>query len=127
METRKLDKWLHVLIYFLSSHCFWHSLLHLKIANIHFHVVTLQVFFPSNSLQLVNDCKNLVLNWVMKLNLFTQTPLKIFPFYSLIILTLWFRYLQIRNSKIPRKIQEKCISQWIENLNFNKFSLQCLP
>ena len=78
-------------------------------------------FFLSNSLQAVNGCKNSVLNWVMRLNLLTQTPLKIFPFYSLIILTLWFRYLQTRNSKIPRKTEEKCISQWTANLNFKNF------
>ena len=78
-------------------------------------------FFPSSSLQPVNGCKNSVLNWVMKLNLLSQTPLKIFPFYSLIILTLWFRYLQTQNSKIRRKTQEKCISQWIANLNFKNF------
>ena len=42
----------------------------------------------------------------MKLNLFTQTPSEDCPFYSPIILPLWFRYLQTRNSKIPRKIQE---------------------
>ena len=79
-------------------------------------------FFPSNSLLPVNGCKNSVLNWVMKLNLFTQTPSKNFPFYSLIILTLWFRYLQTRSSKIPRKTQEKCISQWLGHLHANKQS-----
>ena len=78
-------------------------------------------FFPSSSLQPVNCCKNSVLNWVMKLNLLSQIPLKIFPLYSLIILTLWFRYLETRNSKIRRKTQEKCISQWTANLNFKNF------
>ena len=60
--------------------------------------------FPSTFLQPVNGSKNSILNWViMKLNLFMlflfflfcfETPLKDFPFYSLILLTLCFRYLQ---------------------------------
>ena len=57
--------------------------------------------FPHAFLQLVNGSKNSILNWVMKLSLFMcffffffETPLKGFPFYSPIILALWFRYLQ---------------------------------
>ena len=40
----------------------------------------------------------------MELNLFIQKLLKDFPFYSAIILTLWLRCLQMRNSKIPSKM-----------------------
>ena len=57
--------------------------------------------FPSTFLQPLNGSKNSILNGVTKLNLLMfffffvfETPLKDFPFYSTILLTLWFRYLQ---------------------------------
>ena len=86
--------------------------------------------FPNTFLQLVNDSKNSILNWVIKLNLFMcfcsffvfETPLKDFPFYSSILLTLWSKYYRKesymylssqlffktpnRTLKITRKIQE---------------------
>ena len=109
--------------------------------------------FPRSYLQLVNSSKNSILNWFMKLSIYLnisscvffvffvfETPLKDFLFYSPIIFTLWFRYLQtqIKEScmylshqlffktpyetlKIPRKIQEKCIFQQYADLNFKNF------
>ena len=59
--------------------------------------------FFKHFLQLVNGSENSILNWVtMKLNLFVvvffffcfETPLKYFPFYFHILLTLCFRYLE---------------------------------
>ena len=56
--------------------------------------------FPSTFLQPVNSSKNSILNWIIKLNLFMYIffvkPLKDFPVYLLILLTLWLRYLQTR-------------------------------
>ena len=43
-EKRKLDKWPHFSIYFLSSNCLWHSFVHLKIVKIHFHGVPSLVY-----------------------------------------------------------------------------------
>ena len=61
--------------------------------------------FPNNFSQPVNGCKNSILNWVIKLHhvsffLFVFViPLKEFPFYSPILFTLWFRYLQTRKKE----------------------------
>ena len=49
--------------------------------------------FPKTSLKPVNISKNSSLNWAMKLN-FPTCFFFLFPFYSSILLTLWFRYLQ---------------------------------
>ena len=75
----------------------------------------------------------------MKLNLFMfffkifEKPLKDFLFYSPIILTLWFRYLQTRIKescmylssqlffKTPHETQEKSIFQRTADLNFQDF------
>ena len=66
--------------------------------------------FPSPFLQLVNSSKISSLTWVMKLNQLIffpsffvfETPLKDFLYYSPIILTFWFRYLQT-------SIKESCL------------------
>ena len=88
-----------------------------------------------------NGSKNSILNWVMKLSLFMffvfffgfETPLKDFQFYSYILLTLRFRYLQTRIKesciylsgqiffKSLRKIQEKCFLS--ADLDFKNFNL----
>ena len=111
--------------------------------------------FLSTFLQLVSGSKSSILNWVMKLNLFIfffffffvlETSLKDFPFYSPILLTLWFTYIQTRikesymhlsgqlyfktpsRTKIPRKFQEKCIfQQSVGDPNFKKFSIWYVP
>ena len=104
--------------------------------------------FQSTSLQPVNGSKNSILNWVMKLNLFMffflfvfKTPLKDFPCYPSIILTLQLRYLQkCKNEscmyvssqlffKTPHetlKFQEKFIFLQTAELNLKKFFIQCL-
>ena len=72
----------------------------------------------------------------MKLNLFMgffffgfEMPLKVFPFYSPIILTLWFRYLPTRVKEVcvfhllsQLKFQEKCFFQLPADLNFKNFT-----
>ena len=101
--------------------------------------------FPSTFLQPVNGSKNSILNRVMKFNLFMcfffffvfETPLNDFPFYSPILLTLWFRYLQTRIKesrmylssqlffKTPNKtlkFQEKYILQRSTDLNSKNIS-----
>ena len=57
--------------------------------------------FPTTSLQPVNISKNSNLNWAMKLN-FSTCLFFLFPCYSPIHLTLWFRYLQTQ-------IKESCV------------------
>ena len=76
-------------------------------------------FFPSNSLQPVNGCKNSILNWVMKLNLLTLNPWKLF--HSIHLLFLLFDFDTYKHETL--KFQEKCISQWTANLNFKNFLL----
>ena len=64
--------------------------------------------FISTFLQSLSGGKNSILNWVIQLDHFMyfffvfETPLKDFPFYSPILLTLWFRYFEAR-------IKESCI------------------
>ena len=71
----------------------------------HFSLIFINTYkpgiFPTTSLKPVNISKNSSLNWAMKLNLSTCFFF-LFPFYSLIILTLWFRYLQTQ-------IKESCM------------------
>ena len=68
--------------------------------------------FPNTFLQPVNGGKSSILNCVMKLFMFFfffifKKPLKDCPFYSPILLTFWFRYLQtlIKESCIYLSIQ----------------------
>ena len=101
--------------------------------------------FPSTFLQLVSSSKKSILSWVMKLDFFNfffffvfETPLKDFPFYSPILLTLWLGNLQTGIKEIcmylssqpffktphwTLKFQEKCVSQQSAGLHFKVFPL----
>ena len=67
--------------------------------------------FSNHFVQPVNSSKKSILNLVKKLNFIhlffffffvLEIPLRDFPFYSSVLLTLWFRYLQTR-------IKESCM------------------
>ena len=70
--------------------------------KINFFLYIVAGIFSSAFLQEVKSSYNSILNWVMKLHLFicmcmyifSETPLKDFPFYLLILHTLRLRYLQ---------------------------------
>ena len=54
-RKKKLDKWTHFFIYFLSCNCLWYSFLYLKNAKIHFHDITTSVLSGLQNTRILED------------------------------------------------------------------------